>query len=598
MRLRIKSAILSTLLILGVLYVLPIEKAQATDVSWIISTDTTWTKAGSPYTLVGNLLVDNGVTLTIQPGVVVNIDGYLCRVNGTIRAVGNSAEPITFNDGTVEFRSPDYGGEFNYVNFKNSSISSWITLKVTDCVFDGDLAAAGSSEIIGNSVHGNFNVGGSSSIKNNEIEAGDFCTMQGACTVQNNDIAGRIRLYGTTIFSDNTMTGNLTLNNEVRVTNNNINGDIILKDKTDLSHNTVAGNISVEYSIDTQNQPQPLIAFNTVGNGIIVHSGTPKILNNTINAVKIGIDLSASGYAYINTTIQNNQINGGEIGIDIKGSGNAGMLMPTWSTKALIAGNTIKGCSNAAIKIAGPVMCANGEAPYNHATIQNNYIANCYYGIDNYALADTEGNIIVNNIYGINGGGLATSRNNIVAGNTYGVFSCSAIENNLIINNQWGIIEGNRISNSTITKNKVGIENFGNSEIHFNNIFDNQINYNVTFNYNTNATFNWWGTTDAALIQQKIYDYNDDFLLGKVNVEPFLTGLNPSAPSPDTPIPDAPPQTTANPAQSPTATPSNQQPTPTTPEFNNPILLISILTVTALTLIATVKTKKSKTTNQ
>ncbi len=598
MRLQVKPIILLTILVLGLVCVsvLPSAKVQATDVSWIINTDTTWTKTDSPYTLIGNLFVDNGVTLTIQPGVVVNINGYLFRVNGTLHAVGNSAEPITFNDGTIEFRSPDYGGEFGYANFKNGTVSSWITLKVTNCTFNGSLATAGNSEVTGNKIDYYLTVGGSATVKNNVIKNG--LSTYGSCSIQNNDIAGPVLLYGTTTFSGNTITGNITLNNEVKATNNNINADMILRDTTEISHNSIVGNISVEYSIDTQKQPQPLIAFNTLEKGITVHSGSPKILNNTINAVKIGIDLSASGYAYINATIQNNQINGGEIGIDIKGSGNAGMLMPTWSAKALIAGNTIKGCSNAGIKIAGPDMCANGEAPYNYAIIQNNYIANCYYGIDNDALADTEGNIIVNNIYGINGGGLATSRNNIVAGNTYGVFSCSAIENNLIINNQRGITEGNRISNSTITKNKVGIENFGNSEIHFNNIFDNQLNYNVTFNYNTNATFNWWGTTDAALIQQKIYDYNDDFLLGKVNIEPFLTGLNPSAPSPDTPIPDAPPQTTANPTQSPTATPSDQQPTPTAPELDNALLLISVMAVTALALITSVKTKKTKITNQ
>jgi hypothetical protein len=37
-----------------------------TQVTGIISSDTTWTEANSPYNLTGNVLVNNGVTLAIQ----------------------------------------------------------------------------------------------------------------------------------------------------------------------------------------------------------------------------------------------------------------------------------------------------------------------------------------------------------------------------------------------------------------------------------------------------------------------------------------------------------------------------------------------------
>ena len=47
----------------------------ATDVSGVISSNTTWAKANSPYNVTGNILVNSGVTLTIEAGVTVNVNG-------------------------------------------------------------------------------------------------------------------------------------------------------------------------------------------------------------------------------------------------------------------------------------------------------------------------------------------------------------------------------------------------------------------------------------------------------------------------------------------------------------------------------------------
>ncbi len=42
-----------------------------TDVGGIISTDTTWTVANSPYNLISDVQIDTPATLTIEPDVVV-----------------------------------------------------------------------------------------------------------------------------------------------------------------------------------------------------------------------------------------------------------------------------------------------------------------------------------------------------------------------------------------------------------------------------------------------------------------------------------------------------------------------------------------------
>ncbi|MCW4006387.1 MAG: hypothetical protein NWF04_07325 [Candidatus Bathyarchaeota archaeon] len=75
-----------------------------TFVAGMITLDTTWNRAGSPYILTGPVVVNSGVTLTIDPGVTVGLAGYSLQVNGTLTARGNDAEKIVLNDGHVDFK--------------------------------------------------------------------------------------------------------------------------------------------------------------------------------------------------------------------------------------------------------------------------------------------------------------------------------------------------------------------------------------------------------------------------------------------------------------------------------------------------------------
>ncbi|MBS1771421.1 MAG: T9SS type A sorting domain-containing protein [Bacteroidetes bacterium] len=89
--------------ILTLLFCLNIVYANATTfVSGIISTNTTWTKANSPYVVNGNLSVDSGVRLTIQPGVVVMVDSsYAITIDGSLMAKGTTADSIIFTSSKI-----------------------------------------------------------------------------------------------------------------------------------------------------------------------------------------------------------------------------------------------------------------------------------------------------------------------------------------------------------------------------------------------------------------------------------------------------------------------------------------------------------------
>lgn len=103
------------------LSLIPLASAD-TNVGGSIDTDTTWTAAGSPYIATGNVLVNSGVTLTIEPGVIVKFDpGKSLQIDGTLIARGISTQKITFTRSSA-------GNYWGYILFSNSS---------TDATYNG-----------------------------------------------------------------------------------------------------------------------------------------------------------------------------------------------------------------------------------------------------------------------------------------------------------------------------------------------------------------------------------------------------------------------------------------------------------------------------
>jgi parallel beta-helix repeat protein len=238
-----------------------------TEVTGIITSDTTWTKANSPYNLTGNIAIDKGVTLTIEPGVTVNLNDYYIRVNGTLTAKGTSADNILFNGGSLEFTQLS---------------SSWNE-------------QTGTGNIIENSIINSL-----------------LATGGGSPTIINNKITESVTIGGNSpIISKNTIdiTGSEWLSSTIGVW-------IVEENSAYISDNTISGSFdTAAIQIDGGS---PTIERNRISNnyghgssqdyhqaGILISSNaSPIIKQNTITKNAVGISLEGSP----TPTIVNNNI--------------------------------------------------------------------------------------------------------------------------------------------------------------------------------------------------------------------------------------------------------------------------------------------------
>ncbi len=77
------------------------------------TSNVTWTLTNSPYVLDGDVTVAGGATLTIEPGVIVKLNGTLRSiwVSGTLQALGTSGAHITFTSLQDDAVGGDTGGD-------------------------------------------------------------------------------------------------------------------------------------------------------------------------------------------------------------------------------------------------------------------------------------------------------------------------------------------------------------------------------------------------------------------------------------------------------------------------------------------------------
>jgi hypothetical protein len=461
-----------------------------------IDSDTVWTKANSPYTLTGPTVISTGVTLTINAGVTVNLNGYYIFVNGTLQAIGSASDKIHISGGKISFGDNDQTG-LNSIfenTIINSTISSSKPLKLNNNIINVRVIVGANSVISNNVVL-------------SSIDTGDNAT------VSNNDIKASLSVEDLSIISDNTIRGGVTTGNFAKFLNNTISGSSYYRIPPGGHGYTTALTAGLHSEVSN----------NIISGGVKATSST--ITNNTISG---GAPFTDWGGRAADSTSAVTVSGDSSITFNIISSSTGGYGVLISGGYAHVLGNIIKN----SIRVAGDALIEKNLI-YNGGIQIGHIFVSAFNDID-YGYGDSiiRNNLITNNSVGIGSsreGGTAIIEQNLISNNSVGISVASQVTilNNTITDSSTAI--SLRTSSATITYNN--IVNYTQNSVHL-----SSVSTAVT------ATYNWWGTTDTQSINLTIYDFKYDINLGTVSFVPLLTTQNPQAPSTSFSLP-VPPMT-------------------------------------------------------
>jgi len=434
----------------------------STEVEGYISKNTTWTSANSPYIVTGDVTVVNWSTLTIESGVTVK---FTDKKSLVITSECSLIAQGTIADNIVftSNKTEPNKGDWGMVWFlgKNFVMSyALIEYATTGVKFE---TTAG----ISNSIVSNCNVG-----VEGKLSYADNLTVTGN-TGDGLSLSTPLRIKNSNVSSNGghgiTTTDTIDMDNCV-VWNNTEDGIILSKGESYIKNSRITDNdgngtcilgpTTIENTTISEN------GVNGSGNGIWTESSISitecNITKNEENGIRVG-------YVGGSITIQNSNIS------DNTGDG-------IWTNSFV----QIKGCHIAYNGGNGVITAENGNMKVNGSDIRNNTLS------------------------GLLGRGYVSY--STVSGN-----NMSGISGNFTI----------EVCN-VITENKGGGFN-GTGRIFWSDIFNNTLwgSYDAIADIwpnNITAINNWWGTNDSAIIEEHIWDHNDNESLGYVFFEPYLQG--------------------------------------------------------------------------
>jgi parallel beta-helix repeat protein len=354
-----------------------------TNVSGVISANTTWTKANSPYNVTGNLLVNSGVTLTIDPGVEVRFEEakYL-KIEGTINAVGSQTDSIIFTSnlssktrgswdkiwlkGTTSVYTSNYeytsGSIFQFCRFSYAKEGLRLddaTIQVKNSTFINNTYGINFKKTTNSLLFQNlfsFNVDGtttSAGTEDNGVGSFTFCNII-ENTFVNNQYSG---------FSFGGYRNN---------SNNHLIKKNLVKNNGGIGFNFSWGDVTTGFSNNTIEQN---IIYNNGSTGLVISRDQNTVRKNLISK-NAGDGIGISGtYIFTGLTIQNNIIVGNlNRAVDLSSNNNT-----VFSYNQVIKSG--KKNQFAAIELpSGYIEAKNNTISYNTFSYSNYHDFNIHYG--------------------------------------------------------------------------------------------------------------------------------------------------------------------------------------------------------------------------
>jgi len=280
---------------LSIVYKIPLI-AKATYVEGVITQDTIWTLVDSPFVLSNNVTVNQGATLTIEPGVYVRFGGdFSLIVNGRIVANGTAERNIHF---TTNDPSSTVAWETIEINGTQPSL-------FINCIIEG----ARNAVTLDN---------GSLDIQNSVIRSNSengITLNGGALTIQNSELAND------SLSAINVAGGDL-VSIENNIIDSNGNGVLIAGgDQVDVHNNVIASNgngLLITGQLNGTTDIRQNEISSSKQNGILLEAdtlGNTVITENNITSNNCGLFISANASTYIT----GNYISNNTVGIQYDG---------------------------------------------------------------------------------------------------------------------------------------------------------------------------------------------------------------------------------------------------------------------------------------
>jgi uncharacterized GH25 family protein len=299
MKKNLKSFLLLTFVLLSmftsIIRFLPFT-VHATWVEGNITQDTVWTLVDSPFIVVGNITVQPGATLTLEPGVEILFGGkFSFIVKGKLVARGTQSDSIKFSSNKDIPLSGDWGGILFEANELSTLEYCMIEYAVNGITINNGALEIKNSEVKNCSQNGIAILNGNLTLKFSSImdnlENGIYISGVGQVEILRNDFRlneNGILLTGEQVVNVQIIDNNITLSKQ--------NG--IQLDADDYANLAIHSNI---------------LSSNNYG-FYISGSGSTSITNNSIA-------YNSFGFYYeritANHTAQFNDIYGNEMGMDV-----------------------------------------------------------------------------------------------------------------------------------------------------------------------------------------------------------------------------------------------------------------------------------------